>query len=226
MVRLACMSGDARQRPSEHGEPLVDAATVRRLRRRILTWYQRHGRDLPWRHTSDPYAILISEVMLQQTQVRRVIPKYATFLDRYPDLESLASAPLTDVLALWSGLGYNNRAVRLRACAQAIAATAPPGQPAQLPRDVHALELLPGLGPYTARAVPGLRPQRRPRRRGRQRAPRAHPRASAVTRHRPGEPATGRRTSAARTVGHASGTTRSWTMGPPCSPGAAPASRL
>jgi A/G-specific adenine glycosylase len=147
------MSRDARQRPSEHGEPLLDAATVRRLRRRILTWYQRHGRDLPWRHTVDPYAILVSEVMLQQTQVPRVIPKYATFLDRYPDLESLASAPLADVLALWSGLGYNNRAVRLRACAQAVAATPPPGQPAQLPRDVRALELLPGLGPYTARAV-------------------------------------------------------------------------
>ncbi len=147
------MSRDARQRPAEHGEPLLDAAAVRRLRRRILTWYGRHGRDLPWRHTADPYAILVSEVMLQQTQVPRVVPKYAAFLDRYPDLESLAAAPLADVLALWSGLGYNNRAVRLRACAQAVAAAAPPGERAELPRDVGALETLPGLGPYTARAV-------------------------------------------------------------------------
>jgi A/G-specific adenine glycosylase len=132
---------------------LLDAADVRRLRRRILTWYQRHGRDLPWRHTADPYAILVSEVMSQQTQVPRVVPKYAAFLEHYPDLESLSAATLADVLALWSGLGYNNRAVRLRACAQVVAAAAPPGEPAELPREVGALETLPGVGPYTARAV-------------------------------------------------------------------------
>jgi len=147
------MSRDASQPSAKHGEPLLEDAALRRLRRRILTWYGRHGRDLPWRHTADPYAILVSEVMLQQTQVPRVIPKYAAFLHRYPDLESLASAPLAEVLALWSGLGYNNRAVRLRACAQVVAAAAPPGERAELPRDVRALETLPGLGPYTARAV-------------------------------------------------------------------------
>jgi A/G-specific adenine glycosylase len=147
------MSRDARQRSAKHGEPLLDDAAVRRLRRRILTWYRHHGRDLPWRHTADRYAILVSEVMLQQTQVPRVIPKYTAFLHRYPDLESLASAPLAGVLALWSGLGYNNRAVRLRACAQAVAAATPLGERAELPRDVRALETLPGLGPYTARAV-------------------------------------------------------------------------
>jgi A/G-specific adenine glycosylase len=131
----------------------LDAAAVRRLRRRVLTWYGRHARDLPWRHTADPYAILVSEVMLQQTQVPRVVPKFAAFLDRFPNLECLAAAPLADVLTLWSGLGYNNRAVRLRACAQAVVTAAPQGKPAELPRSVGALETLPGVGPYTARAL-------------------------------------------------------------------------
>jgi hypothetical protein len=101
--------------PSERlGEGAIDE-----LRERLLRWYADNGRDLPWRRTHDPYAILVSEVMLQQTQVSRVLPKYTAFLERFPDLGALAEAPLTDVLALWSGLGYNNRAVRLKRAASA-----------------------------------------------------------------------------------------------------------
>ncbi len=125
---------------------------MRALRTRILRWYAANGRDLPWRHTRDPYAILVSEVMLQQTQVGRVLPKYEAFLARFPTLEALAAAPLADVLALWQGLGYNSRAVRLRRCAQATLAAAG-GRPARLPDSVDGLRRLPGIGPYTARAV-------------------------------------------------------------------------
>ena len=116
------------------------------LQERLLAWYAAHGRDLPWRHTTDPYAVLVSEVMLQQTQVSRVLVRYPEFLARFPDLATLAVAPLSDVLAAWLGLGYNNRALRLRDCAVA----APGGR---LPDDVEGLRALPGLGPYTARAV-------------------------------------------------------------------------
>jgi A/G-specific adenine glycosylase len=105
-----------------------------------------NGRDLPWRHTTDPYAVLLSEVMLQQTQVPRVVGRYAAFLERFPTLESLAAAPLADVLSAWLGLGYNNRALRLKRCAQAA-----PGH--RLPGDLESLRALPGVGPYTARAV-------------------------------------------------------------------------
>lgn len=131
------------------------------LRAKILGWYGANGRDLPWRHTTDPYGILVSEVMLQQTQVSRVLPKFEAFLTRFPSLEELADAPLADVLALWQGLGYNSRAVRLQRCAQAVVATAgaegaiASGHPAaaRLPDGVEQLRRLPGVGPYTARAV-------------------------------------------------------------------------
>src|ERR1700709_2087139 len=84
----------------------------------LLEWYERERRDLPWRRTRDPYAILVSEVMLQQTQVVRVIPRYEAWLQRWPTAEALAAAPVADVLAAWVGLGYNRRALRLReACA-------------------------------------------------------------------------------------------------------------
>ncbi len=116
------------------------------LQERLLAWYAAHGRDLPWRRTTDPYAVLVSEVMLQQTQVSRVVVRYLEFLTRFPDLETLATAPLSDVLAAWLGLGYNNRALRLRECARAV-----PG--GRLPSDVEGLRALPGVGPYTARAV-------------------------------------------------------------------------
>src|SRR5262245_38632039 len=79
------------------------------FRRRLLTWYRKHGRDLPWRTTRDPYRILVSEVMLQQTQVDRVIPKYHEWLERYPTFDALAAAPVTDVVKTWYPLGYNIR---------------------------------------------------------------------------------------------------------------------
>jgi A/G-specific adenine glycosylase len=131
----------------------LDQATVAELQQRIFGWYAANARDLPWRRTSDPYAILVSEVMLQQTQVPRVIPKFAAFLAAYARLDDLAEAPLDDVLRLWKGLGYNNRARRLRDCAAAAVAAAGRGAPATLPRSFDELRGLPGIGPYTARAV-------------------------------------------------------------------------
>src|SRR5687768_14308181 len=89
-----------------------------RFRRRLLAWYQTNGRDLPWRHTGDPYHILVSEVMLQQTQVDRVLPKYDEWLHKYPSLEALASAPIRDVTRTWRPLGYNIRPRRLHAIAR------------------------------------------------------------------------------------------------------------
>ena len=139
------------RRTTPHDPPLIDPASVAELQGRILGWYAAHGRDLPWRRTTDPYAILVSEVMLQQTQAPRVIPKFAAFLEAYPRLEDLAEAPLDEVLRLWRGLGYNSRARRLRDCAEVAAAVV--GGPAGLPRSFDGLRILPGIGPYTARAV-------------------------------------------------------------------------
>jgi A/G-specific adenine glycosylase len=113
------------------------------LRAAVLDWYARSRRDLPWRRTTDPYAILVSEVMLQQTQVARVVPRYLEWLDRWPDAESLAAASRAEVLAAWVGLGYNRRAVALHEAARAVARD---GWPADL-------RALPGVGPYTAAAV-------------------------------------------------------------------------
>jgi A/G-specific adenine glycosylase len=132
--------------------PGVDAAS---LQARILAWYAANGRDLPWRRTTDPYAVLVSEIMLQQTQVPRVIPRFAAFLERFPSLEELAAATLAEVLTVWSGLGYNNRALRLRQCALALLDRRAGGAAARLalPATLDQLERLPGIGPYTARAV-------------------------------------------------------------------------
>jgi len=115
------------------------------LRRRVLGHYARHGRDLPWRRTRDPYAVLVSEVMLQQTQVSRVVPAYRAFLARFPTLRALADASLGDVLRAWSGLGYNRRARDLHRSARL--------HPGSLPQQVAGLDALPGVGPYTAGAV-------------------------------------------------------------------------
>jgi A/G-specific adenine glycosylase len=106
-------------------------------------WFARHGRDLPWRRTRDPYAILVSEVMLQQTQVERVIPRYAEWLERWPTVDGLAAAQRADVLRAWEGLGYYRRAVNLHRAAQRIAGE---GWPADLTE-------LPGVGRYTADAI-------------------------------------------------------------------------
>src|SRR6185312_1820436 len=94
------------------------APLKRRFQQRLLKWYEKHGRDLPWRKTSDPYHILVSEVMLQQTQVDRVIPKYHEFLGRYPSFEELADAPVSDVKKTWYPLGYNIRPERLHSIAR------------------------------------------------------------------------------------------------------------
>jgi len=126
----------------------MTAADISRFQRRVLDHYRRHGRRLPWRTTRDPWRILVSEVMLQQTQVERVIPKYTAFLERFPDPAALAAAPLAAVLALWSGLGYNRRALLLKRCAEKLCA-----QGAAVPRTYEALAGLPGIGPYTAAAV-------------------------------------------------------------------------
>jgi A/G-specific adenine glycosylase len=88
----------------------------------LLEWYGREARDLPWRRTRDPYAILVSEFMLQQTQVARVVPRYVAWLARWPTPEALAAAPIADVLAEWVGLGYNRRALRLHEACAAVAA--------------------------------------------------------------------------------------------------------
>jgi A/G-specific adenine glycosylase len=112
-------------------------------REALLAWYAAVGRPLPWRATRDPYAVLVSEVMLQQTQAARVAPYYDAFLARFPDVGALAAAPVSDVLAAWSGLGYNRRALALRAAARTVAQV---GWPEDLTE-------LPGVGPYTAAAV-------------------------------------------------------------------------
>ncbi len=112
----------------------------------LLAWYREHGRDLPWRHTRDPYSILVSEVMLQQTQVGRVTPRYEAWLERWPDVAALAAAAPADVLREWVGLGYNRRALRLREACVAVARNGWPTTRA-------GLRLLPGVGPYTAAAV-------------------------------------------------------------------------
>ena len=112
----------------------------------LLRWYDEEGRDLPWRRTRDPYAVLVSEVMLQQTQVARVIPRYEAWLARWPDAGALAAASPADVLREWVGLGYNRRALRLR---DACVVVARDGWPAT----AAALRALPGVGPYTAAAV-------------------------------------------------------------------------
>ena len=109
----------------------------------LLAWFDRHGRDLPWRRTNDPYAVLVSEVMLQQTQVGRVVPRYLEWLERWPTIQALAAAPLADVIRAWRGLGYNRRAINLHRAAQHVAAHGWPDD----------LTELPGVGRYTADAV-------------------------------------------------------------------------
>ena len=109
----------------------------------LLAWYREHGRDLPWRQTTDPYAILVSEVMLQQTQVERVIPRWQAWLVRWPTVASLAASSPAEVIVEWQGLGYNRRAVSLHRAAQHVASHGWPND----------LTELPGVGPYTAAAV-------------------------------------------------------------------------
>jgi A/G-specific adenine glycosylase len=109
----------------------------------LLAWYARAARDLPWRRTRDPYAILVSEVMLQQTQVDRVVPRYLAWLERWPTVHDLAAAPTGEVIVAWQGLGYNRRALALHRAARVVSASGWPDD----------LTALPGVGPYTAAAL-------------------------------------------------------------------------
>ncbi len=124
---------------------MIEAAT----KNRFLEWYRKNRRDLPWRHTRDPYSIWISETMLQQTTTQAVIPFYERFLKRFPDVRSLAAGRLEDVFEMWSGLGYYSRARNLHKAAKALAER-------RFPRRFEELIELPGFGPYTARAVASL----------------------------------------------------------------------
>jgi A/G-specific adenine glycosylase len=128
----------------------VKKAEITQFQKTIWDFYKKQGRhDLPWRQTSDPYKILVSEVMLQQTQVDRVVPKYTAFLKQFPTVQALAKAPLQELLLAWSGLGYNRRVLYLQRGAQAVVGDFK----GVFPKDPEVLETLPGVGPYTARAV-------------------------------------------------------------------------
>ena len=129
-----------------------DRASVAALRKRLLAWYVSNRRDLPWRQTTNPYAIWVSEIMLQQTRVAVVVERFRAFVARFPTLISLALAPEQEVLALWSGLGYYRRARMLHKAAKFVAAHLG----GNLPRRAAELQLLPGIGPYTAAAVASI----------------------------------------------------------------------
>lgn len=116
---------------------------------KILAFYKEHGRKLPWRETTDRYKVMVSEIMLQQTQVDRVIPKYEAWLKAFPHIEALAKAPLSKVLQLWSGLGYNSRAKRLQDAAKKVVEE----YNGIIPKTPEELIKLPGIGPYTARSI-------------------------------------------------------------------------
>ncbi len=119
------------------------------LQEALLAWWAAHGRDLPWRRSRDPWAVLVSELMLQQTQVPRVTDRWVRFLDRFPTPAACAAAPVGDVIEEWSGLGYNRRAVHLHRSATTCVEV----HGGALPTDLDGLLALPGVGPYTARAV-------------------------------------------------------------------------
>ena len=136
-------------RPSVRGAGQVDPGLKRRFQRRLLKWYAEHGRDLPWRKTKDPYHVLVSEVMLQQTQVDRVIPKYREFLARYPNFQGLAGASPDDVRQTWYPLGYNVRPYRLHS----IACETVSRYGGTLPNDQDELLAMKGIGRYTAGAI-------------------------------------------------------------------------
>jgi A/G-specific adenine glycosylase len=121
----------------------------RRFQAAVYAYYDNYGRDLPWRMTDDPYAIVVSEVMLQQTQVSRVIDTYRHFINLFPSVRSLAAAPLREILAVWQGLGYNRRALALKTLAEKVVAA----HDGHIPSDFRLLVKLPGIGPATANSI-------------------------------------------------------------------------
>jgi len=130
-------------------EPPTDAE-IAAFQKRVSGFYQQHGRhDMPWRHTDDPYRILVSEIMLQQTQVGRVTEKYPEFLTAFPDFAALAQAPQSAVIAAWQGMGYNRRAISLKKCAEKVVSE----YGSTLPRDPEVLATFPGIGPATASSI-------------------------------------------------------------------------
>jgi len=140
------------RRAREGRTPAIDLpppAARRTFRRRLLKWYERNGRDLPWRKTADPYHILVSEIMLQQTQVDRVLPKYEEWLARFPTLDDLAAAPIDEVVRAWYPLGYNIRPRRLHSIAREAVAS----YGGQLPGDGATLRSFKGIGAYTEGAI-------------------------------------------------------------------------
>ena len=142
-----------REHPPRSPTPLSERPrALRALRARLLAWYHAHRRDLPWRRTRDPYAIWVSEAMLQQTRVETVVPYYERFLGRFPDVGALARADLDEVLGLWTGLGYYSRARNLHRAAREVVER----HAGCLPDDARALRELPGVGRYTAGAVASI----------------------------------------------------------------------
>ncbi|ABN57648.1 MULTISPECIES: HhH-GPD family protein [Methanoculleus] len=151
------MIGSLDPEQNERERRLLDAVreqgatpeTIDLFRDLILSYFRAHGRDLPWRHTTDPYRILVSEIMLQQTQVERVVVRYREFLDRFPDFASLARAPRSEVLLAWQGMGYNRRAIALQETARRVVEE----YSGDLPADVETLATFPGIGNATASAI-------------------------------------------------------------------------
>ena len=143
------MTARISKRQRKQRNALPPPVTRQWFRRRLLEWYRRHGRDLPWRETRDPYRILVSEVMLQQTQVDRVLPKYHEWIEKYPTLGALAAAPEEDVTQTWRPLGYNIRPRRLHAIARESVSR----YGGALPDDEATLRSFKGIGAYTAGAV-------------------------------------------------------------------------
>src|SRR4029079_6002665 len=133
----------------ESANEILSPAWRRSLTKKLLAWFNKHARDLPWRRTRDLYAIWISEIMLQQTQVATVVPYFERFVQRFPDVKTLATADEHDVLKLWEGLGYYRRARQLHSAARKIATE----YGGQFPSSIDAVRSLPGIGRYTAGAI-------------------------------------------------------------------------
>jgi A/G-specific adenine glycosylase len=154
----AALTGRRRSQAGARGA--IDAARARRFGTRLRAWFRANGRDLPWRRTRDPYRVLVSELMLQQTQVSRVVPRYEAFLTTFPTLHDVARARPARVMEAWSGLGYYARARNLHALARRVTDRGRDAG-ATLPPDVESLRALPGIGAYTAGAVSSFAYERR-----------------------------------------------------------------